>query len=648
MAGRATGLVALAALVALGACDAPGPPDGADASDAGADVPASDAGLDVPTPAPPALRDWECPEGWLAEPVDGGGRWSLSVCAPPPRVPCPDPASFQLPGDEACRPLGTPCPEGGDLPDEQTVRGLAPGWDGAVLPARPGELSRVLAGAEPGAVVVLAPGRYEGTITLRRRVALVGSCVERTLVVGASGALVANLTLTGGGPGLKVDRAGRPVDVSRVRFEGLSGSALWFLEGSAGGTVTDVVVAGTRRGSWVQGTGIQVDCSCLVTVERTVVQDTQDVGLVAYGRDGAPRVRAHRVAVLRTASETDRSGGGIVVVWSGEVELEQVLVEQSRLVGIAALREDGAGPLAIDLTDVVVRDNTRVPRPAGDEGGWGLEAGGGAEISGRRLLLDHVRHTGFTILTGGDHGTTRVALDDVVIRETEALPNGTTRWGVGASGLSHLELTRAVLLGNTEIGVFAGGEGGVAPAMDLTDLVIADTRSNGALQGGRGVEVSAGTQLTVRRGLVDGNRDYGLFVFGWGGAPETRVVLNDVTVTHTAAAPCGRVPEGEPTSCVSSGQPLSAGNGVGAAVGARLTLDGFRISDSELAGLLVAREARVQARRGVITDNVLGVNVLVPDLDADAWEDVLIYGNETDVARVDMPVPEVASTLETR
>jgi hypothetical protein len=181
-------------------------------------------------------------------------------------------------------------------------------------------------------------------------------------------------------------------------------------------------------------------------------------------------------------------------------------------------------------------------------------------------------------------------------------------------------------------------------------LLVRDGRFTPELRHSVAFFVLGEVALTGHRLRIERAHSEGVFAIGWGRAPETRVTLTEVAVLGTKRAPCAELPASSPWSCLAqSGQHPVGGTGVAATEGARIGLDGFRIAGSELAGMLVASGGLVSARRGIITENALGVNVMDPDYDPSTLQaDVEIHGNGADVARLVVPVPEVGVLLGTR
>ena len=80
--------------------------------------------------------------------------------------------------------------------------------------------------------------------------------------------------------------------------------------------------------------------------------------------------------------------------------------------------------------------------------------------------------------------------------------------------------------------------------------------------------------------------------------------------------------------------------------GALVGLSDFRVRGSVLAGVVVAHDAVVEGHRGVVTDNAIGINLMVPGYDVDRISDeVYVFGNGTDIAQEQLPLPDPAQAM---
>ena len=89
------------------------------------------------------------------------------------------------------------------------------------------------------------------------------------------------------------------------------------------------------------------------------------------------------------------------------------------------------------------------------------------------------------------------------------------------------------------------------------------------------------------------------------------------------------------------------GSGIVTDEQASLVLEDFLITGSALAGLQVVDAPDVQATRGLIRDNLIGVNIQETELDlGSAFDKVLNYDNETDLDSQDLPIPDAAEAID--
>jgi len=628
----------------------------------------------LPAPDLPRLTDWECPEGWIPTPAGEGEPWAFSYCAPPPRRAC-EGASLQLPGDPECRRLGTACPEGGDgFPEEAELRALAPGFDGVIRYVDAGArlggdgsrgapfrtVAEALARPASGAIVALAPGRFGGRIVPHGGVAIVGACTEgtvlegpppegaddgapfATVVLGGPGrSLVGNLTITGPRAGLSVEGLTGSVTVRQVLVEAPTWAGVKVLESEPGVLLEEVVVRDVvSHGAGADETafGLLVNESGGVTARGLVVEGHALVGVLVFVPDDAPGPDLVAEDLVLA-----QSGQGLLVASDSRVEVRRALIDGAERTGLGI--DAGEGP-ALLLEDVVVRGTRRQ-----GETPWsaGLRFKQGAEVTGRRLLLEDNQDACLYGLGGASGLPTRLTLSDVVCRGSHAGPGDPRAAGLALFGAVELAADRVLLDRNAIAGGFASALAETAaPDVVFTDLVVRDSQEASTGEAGGGLELNEGAQTHLVRALLAGNRDVALLAQGWGRAPETRVTAEHLTVRGVGVSTCGVLPddytpERYPWKCVDeAGRSFGGGIGLVAVAGGRLTVSDFEVSGAATAGLLVAREGRLSARRGVVTGNSIGLNVMDETFDADeSLRDVYVFGNDTDVGSLEMALPRV-------
>jgi ribosomal protein S9 len=149
-----------------------------------------------------------------------------------------------------------------------------------------------------------------------------------------------------------------------------------------------------------------------------------------------------------------------------------------------------------------------------------------------------------------------VEVTDVVMRDTKSQESDDSAGrGLNAQDGARITLARGLLERNRDVGLFAGSPNSSADLTELhlTDVVVRDTRSKESdKSGGRGLDAEDGAQVTLARGLLERNRCAGLFAQGAG----TKLDLTDVAVRDTQ----------------SQEKDMSAGRGLNAHQGATVTL----------------------------------------------------------------------------
>jgi hypothetical protein len=481
MARLGSVVVVLVGLVGCGGDDAVG----ADAAPTDAEMP---DGLVATAPDIPWLADGvppiaiaPCPAGWR-EVDDGSGVTTCDAYPEGGALDCPD-GEAHFPGEPGCAPVGSRCPTGDfseSLPADTRIVYVRPGATGGtgMTPSTPyGSVSDFSVGSLPiGAVVALSGGTHVGPVRLTRGVVLWGACAVETLVTTPE-----------------------PAD-----FEGV----ITFV---GSGAARDLAVRDSPRpGVWLADGGVEG------TLDGVVVSDVENAGVIV----GEGRLVASTLVVRRTRAESSDGafGRGVTLELGATVALSRVLLEDNRE---SAAYAQGTGT-ALTLTDAVLR-RTQGRESDGLFGrGLNVELGATAELS-RVLLADNL-----DIAVLADGVGTAVTLSDVVVGGLQDRGiDGASSQGLAVQAVATAEVSRALFEDNHERGVFVEGTGTEAT---LTDVVVRRTQSRWSDgHGGRGLGVQAGAAAEMTRGLLENNREIGVFV----DLANAAVTLADVVVRGT-------------------------------------------------------------------------------------------------------------------
>jgi hypothetical protein len=465
---------------------------------------------------------------------------------------------------------------------------------------------------------------------------------------------------------------GARVYLDRCRLAENTGSGV-LAGGDALVSLLDCQVVDTRAGQELAPTAITAQQGARIEVDRVAL--LRNVGVaVACLESGATIVGTDLLVADTISSDPNGRGGrAMEVSRRGEVTLDRVELRDNRELGLF-VKDDGSA--------VVVRDLVIVGTKAGGDGlgGRALNVQAGASLEVARLRAQDNRDACVFV----DGAGSLLALTDAALVGTNADESGAFGRAIAVQGAGELRMSRAFVGDNTEAGVFTTGTGTV---LELTDVVIRDTRADGLGTFGRGLTVQDGATATLSRVLLAANHDVGVFVHGDGAsvgavdlevrgtipqvkdgnygrgigvqtggtftgervrlvgnhhvslvavAPGTRVEVVDLWVSDTAAATCDTSPCAE----------MPGGSGV-SALAAELELRRFSLQGSDLVGLQVGPDVSLNAVDGLITGNRIGVNIQDETLDlAASFDRVRVRDNETDRDLGDLPVPSVVETLD--
>ncbi len=253
------------------------------------------------------------------------------------------------------------------------------------------------------------------------------------------------------------------------------------------------------------GRGLELRSGATLLATDLSLSGNRDTGLFASDPGTTAELRGGWIS--DTATLPDGSAGrGVELRRGASLTLIGTRIEGNHDVGLLA-----AGPgttLLIDGAEVIGT------LPSGDgEGGRGVSVLEGASVSGTGLWIDGNRDVGLFLSGAG----TQAVLEGVTVQRTTVNGVGRGGRGIGVQEGASLDASGLVVMGNTEIGLFASQPG---TAVRLAGARVAGTLA--ALDGmmGRGVDLEAGATLLATDLRVEDNRDIGVFVDGTGTTAE--------------------------------------------------------------------------------------------------------------------------------
>ena len=213
---------------------------------------------------------------------------------------------------------------------------------------------------------------------------------------------------------------------------------------------------------------------------------------------------------------------------AGGIWLEQgfLTVASGTLVGNNGIGILAAGTTStLILDDIAVRDTQHL---ADGTFGRGIGIQYGARLEASSCVVEDNFDVGIFV----DGEGTEAVLQGVDVRRTQPPPSGTSAGGIGVQYGAHLEASSCVLEQNTYAGLFARFED---TEVVLREVVVRDTQAPASGAVSRGIEVEDGPRLEAYSCLVEDNAEIGLIASG----ENTEVVLEETEIRGTTPASDG-------------------------------------------------------------------------------------------------------------
>ncbi len=226
-----------------------------------------------------------------------------------------------------------------------------------------------------------------------------------------------------------------------------------------------------------------------------------------------------RVSGVRITNSTF----GAVAVNSGYLRLEHAEIDDNQQFGVFV---DG-GASRVSLDSVVIHDN--LPDLSGAYG-IGIIVQDGGLIEATDCIVERNRSVGVLVNDSG----TQMTMTGGAIRDTLVQDDGTFGRGVSVQLGGSIVLDGTVIEGNTERGIYVGGEGSSA---ELYGVEVLGTAESPAGNGAMGLGVGGGASLYAEQTVVEGNAGAGVGVASLASA----VSLVDTVVRDTTGLADGTI-----------------------------------------------------------------------------------------------------------
>lgn len=480
-------------------------------------------------------------------------------------------------GSRACVPVGdcaAPFPPPNAIVVDPTLA------DGAIDATHVRTLADAVGAASDGATIALADGTHDlATLTLLKRLTIVGRCAERTKLVPAPGAstglrllaetTIRGLTFSGVDTPIEPNGAAASVIGEDLVVEGARFRAVLAVRRSktvlrrvvvrgtvartpgdqtiaviAGGVATIAIEDGAVLDSFDAAVAAVEVPGTRVTLTRSVVDGSTAAALRAFEgaeldvvdsailhgggmavlalhrKRGYPKVTLTRSVVADTAtvvSGGDELSTAINAAFGSIVELHDTTIDGTKGVGVYSAE---AAKVSLDRSVVTRTTGNAVVS------GWSVSATRTGELSIVSSALVGAPAAGVGAFEGG-----KVSLDRSLVRAiggavSQGLPLG---FALNAGSRASIVATASSLVDAQEIGAIAGGDG---TTIDLDHVLVTRTPQARPAQFGHAVLAAYGSAIGVRGSIVERHPGVGLFYASGAGTVSRSLVRGNGIGAH--------------------------------------------------------------------------------------------------------------------
>jgi hypothetical protein len=480
-------------------------------------------------------------------------------------------------------------------------------------------IGNALADAAEGALITVAPGRYEETLDITRAVSLsaeggsgtvhVHSPSGSTVVVDAEAAQLSGLVLSGAdqeAPVVEIRRGQAALDGCQVSGDGWTAVLAWH---------QGTLVARGCRVTNSRGAGVVVTSGGDNVLERSEVSEVGSSAVVVAERG--------RLAVRECTLDRPR-GNGICVNGKGTASVEATRITGSGKPAVAVEQDAKAELSKVSVTGSAALDAYLTSRGAttltdctfSESGGQAVHISGGATPVLRSCVIGSPARTGVHIvdrsrphledcrISGAPVGVladggSQVVFDGLAVEAAETA-------AVQVTGGSAVRIGRLTVTGGSGAGVRVVGEGklelqGAEITLDGGTGIELDEKGTGRLTGvrltttGTGLSLSGGAQAALEASAV---RECGVVV----GGSDSRLTAKGTEFTGSGTDGFRVLNGGSviATGCRVSG---ARGHGLNIQASARADLSDCTVFDNAGDGIRVNTDQPVRVRDCQVRDN---------------------------------------------
>jgi len=400
--------------------------------------------------------------------------------------------------------------------------------------------------------------------------------------------------------------------------------------------LSDIAVrnTGSQQSDLLLGRGLEANLGAYVSCSRGLFENNRSIGISIADLGTVADLTDISVFDTQPEEATEAHGRGLTVQSGAQATLVRARFERNRESGLV-IRGPGS---TIEIEDLTVTDTYSQLKDAEREGidlffGRGMEISIEAAATLKRGLFLRNRDAGIVVALGSS-----AQLEDITVKDT-AGREADLDYGVGLS-LSQgpqVSVKRGLFENNKAVGIMAGFDN---PILTLEDIIIRSTRSREMdLFFGAGLQASGGAQVSLRRGLLQGNHALGVCVFD----PGTSVELHQISIQETDECECFDLPGAQ--GCPEIG----FGMGLGVYYTAEIEFESVDILGSALAGVQIAFDGSISGQGLAIRHNPIGLNIQDTPEGYDFFEQVSglwIEGSQVNYDTTALGVPDAMEVLE--